>query len=77
MNPIKEDKTELVKYIGLQEYPVAINKKPFLLVNNSMGSTIKYDPLKHEVSVKDLHLMEADAKKYMIKQTKNLILNRE
>ena len=64
MNLIREDKEELVKYIGLQEYPPSMKKKPFFLVNNSIGSTIKYDPLKHKVSVADLHKMNADTKKY-------------
>ena len=64
MNPIKEDKDELVKYLGLQEYPSWMNQKPVFLVNNSEDSTIKYDPIKHKVSVEDLHRMDADAKKY-------------
>lgn len=64
MNPIREAKEELVKYLGLQIYPLSMKKRPFFLVNNSMGSTIKYDPLKHKVSVADLHKMSADTKKY-------------
>ena len=63
MNVLLE-KSRKAKYVGLQEYPKEMNKPPFFLVNDSTGSTVKYNPVIHDVSVKDLHLMKKDLTAY-------------
>ena len=61
MNPILSEPRERVTYRGIQTCGI-LNKKPFVLVNDSEDSTVKFDPNKHELSVNDLHKLKNDIK---------------
>ena len=51
---------EIVTYRGIQCGLDLQNRRPILLVNNSEGSTIAFNPIEHKMSIHDLHRLKQD-----------------
>ena len=60
MSVINEIKREIVTYRGIQCGVDLQNRRPILLVNNTEGSTIAFNPIHHKMSVHDLHRLKED-----------------